>query len=329
LSTQQAEVYEAEGLVLLTDPRTNGTTATELSIFWNPTRYLENQVAVMTSPNVTNRAAEILGDPYTGEDVADAITVRSENNIDALTVTALSNDPDAPIPITNAVVTAYGQVVSEEVLTNAEDTVAGLQESRAALATRLEVLDDQVAENPDSSVLQAELQSTRAALVDVDERINSITTNALLYGSGIQLYVAPQPPAIQVAPRPARNAAIAFVLASLAAGAFAWWRAEQDQRADNKDVPARILDAPMLASVPGLTASPRHGHPAPTITHPDSAAAEAYHFALSSLSFVLDQKGHRTCGHHVGRARRWQDRDRPQPRDRRHEGRASAAPHRR
>jgi Mrp family chromosome partitioning ATPase/capsular polysaccharide biosynthesis protein len=293
LSTQQSEVYEAEGLVLLTDPRTNGTTATELSIFWNPTRYLENQVAVMTSPNVTNRAAEILGDPYTGEDVADAITVRSENNIDALTVTALSNDPDAPIPITNAVVTAYGQVVSEEVLTNAEDTVAGLQESRAALATRLEVLDDQVAVNPDSSVLQAELQSTRAALVDVDERINSITTNALLYGSGIQLYVAPQPPAFQVAPRPARNAAIAFVLASLAAGAFAWWRAEQDQRADNKDVPARILDAPMLASVPDFGMS-KAWAPAPTITNPDSAAAEAYHFALSSLSFVLDQKGHRT-----------------------------------
>ena len=99
-------MYEAEGLVLLTDPRTNGTTATELSIFWNPTRYLENQVAVMTSPNVTARAAEILGEPYTSDDVADAVAVRSENNIDALSVTATSNDASQPIPITNAVVQA-------------------------------------------------------------------------------------------------------------------------------------------------------------------------------------------------------------------------------
>ena len=112
--------------MLLTDPRTNGTTATELSIFWNPTRYLENQVAVMTSPNVTTRAAEILGEPYTSDDVADAVTVRSENNIDALSVTATSNDASQPIPITNAVVQAYGEVVSEEVIKNAEDTVSNL-----------------------------------------------------------------------------------------------------------------------------------------------------------------------------------------------------------
>ena len=98
----------------------------------------------------------------------------------------------------------------------------------------------------------------------------------------------PQPPADQIAPRPARNAAIAFVLAALAAGAFAWWRAEQDQRADTKDVPASVLDAPLLAAVPDF-ATAKAWAPAPTITNPDSAASEAYHFALSSLSFMMEQ----------------------------------------
>jgi len=282
-------VYEAEGLVLLTDPRTNGTTATELSIFWNPTRYLENQVAVMTSPNVTDRAAEILGSPWTGDDVAESIDVRSENDIDALTVSAQSNVRSEPIPVVDAVVEAYGEVVSEEVIKNADDTVAGLQVSKDALTSELEDIDQQLSEDPDNAALQAALQSTREALLDVSERINSIQTNALLYGTGIQLYVAPKPPAIQVAPSPMRTAAIAFVLAALAAGAYAWWRAENDQRADTKDAPAGVLDAPLLATVPDFS-SAHAWAPAPTVTHPESSAAEAYHFAVSSLAFVMNQR---------------------------------------
>jgi tyrosine-protein kinase Etk/Wzc len=80
------------------------------------------------------------------------------------------------------------------------------------------------------------------------------------------------------------------VLGTLAAGAFAWWKAEQDQRADSKDKPAHILDAPLLAVIPEFE-SVKAWAPAPTITHVDSPAAEAFHFALSSLSFVLDQIG--------------------------------------
>jgi len=78
------------------------------------------------------------------------------------------------------------------------------------------------------------------------------------------------------------------VLGALAAGAFAWWRAEQDQRADSKDIPADILDAPLLAVVPEFE-SVGAWAPAPTVTHVESAAAESFHFALSSLTFVLEQ----------------------------------------
>ena len=49
---------------------------------------------------------------------------------------------------------------------------------------------------------------------------------------------------------PLRNAAIAMVLGVIAAGAWAWWRSENDQRADDRNTPAAILDAPLLAVVP-------------------------------------------------------------------------------
>ena len=189
---------------------------------------------------------------------------------------------------------AYGEVVSEEVIKNAEDTVSNLQLSKDALTvTARRPRRRSWRRTPTTRRSRREVQSTREALIDVSERINSITTNALLYGTGIQLYVPPQPPAYQIAPRPASNAAIAFVLASLAAGAFAWWRAEQDQRADTKDVPARILDAPLLAAIPEFGLA-KAWAPAPTITNPESPASEAYHFAMSSLSFVLEQTGGRS-----------------------------------
>lgn len=293
LSAQSPAVYRAEGLVLLTDPRTGNSAATELSLFWNPTRYLSNQAEVMRSPIVLDRAAESLGGDITAEDLADDVSVSPATDVDALNVDATAGDTQSPVDMVNAVVEAYGEVTSEEVLRTAEVTTASLESTKAQLQARLVELDALIAENPDDSALDAERQSTRESLIDVDTRIKDIETQALLYGTGIQLYIDPQPPAAQIAPTPARNAAIAFVLAALAAGAFAWWRAEQDQRADSKDVAARVLDAPLLASVPDFSLA-KAWAPAPTVTNPDSSAAEAFHFALSSLSFVLEERGGRS-----------------------------------
>jgi hypothetical protein len=175
---------------------------------WNPNRYLRNQEAVMQSPAVMDRAAQLLGEPYTADDVAESISVRAESDLDALTVSATSEDPIEPVDMVNATVQAYGEIISEQVLENAENTTAGLETSKALLTIQLEELDQQVAENPDDSALQGEQKSAKDALIDVDSRIRSITTNALLYGTGVQLYIDPQPPALQIAPRPARNAAI-------------------------------------------------------------------------------------------------------------------------
>jgi capsular exopolysaccharide synthesis family protein len=96
-----------------------------------------------------------------------------------------------------------------------------------------------------------------------------------------------------VQPRPVRNAAIALVLGVIAAGAWAWWRSEQDLRADDRNTPAAILDAPLLAVVPEYADVGANG-PNPADAHPESGAAEAYHFAVSSLSFALEQIGGKT-----------------------------------
>jgi capsular polysaccharide biosynthesis protein len=290
LSSLQTPLYQSSGTILLSDPRSTGDLASELSVFFDPGRYVRNQSAVIESPVVAERASDILGGTPSADDIVGAISAEPEQDLDAITITAMGTDPIETTSVVTAVVEGYGDLISEGVQTVAKESVQQLEIAKTSLTERIGELDELVAENPDDSALSAEQRAAVDQLYDVDSQIKSIGTSALLYGSGIQLYVQPDGPGGKMSPRPLRNAAIAFVLGALAAGAFAWWKAEQDQRADTKDKPADILDAPLLAVIPEFE-SVKAWAPAPTITHMDSTAAEAFHFALSSLSFVLDQIG--------------------------------------
>jgi tyrosine-protein kinase Etk/Wzc len=288
LSSLQTPLYQSSGTILLSDPRSTGDLASELSVFFDPGRYVRNQSAVIESPVVAERASEILRGTPSAEDIVGAISAEPEQDLDAITITAIGTNPAETTAIVTAVVTGYGDLISEGVQAVAKESIEQLEIAKAGLTERVEELDVLVAANPDDSALAAEQRATVDQLYDVDSQIKSLGISALLYGSGIQLYVAPDGPGFKISPRPLRNAAIAFVLGALAAGAFAWWKAEQDQRADTKDVPAEVLGAPLLAVIPEFE-SVKAFAPAPTITHVDSPASEAFHFALSSLSFILEQ----------------------------------------
>jgi len=291
LSSLQAPTYQSTGILLLQDPRIGGDLNNDFAIFIDPTRYIRNQSTVILSPVVTDRAYEIMADKgYPNAKAETTVVAEPETTLDAMSIRSTGAPGEQTTAMVDSLVEAYTGVVSEQVQNIADTETATLQTARAELTVEIEDLDAQVAADPLDSALQSGLASAVAELRSIDDRIKDLNTQSLLFGTGIQLYVGPEGPGGQTAPQPARNAAIALVLGALAAGAFAWWRAEQDQRADNKDVAAEILDAPLLAFVTEFE-SVRAWAPAPTVTHPESRAAESYHFALSSLTFVLDQIG--------------------------------------
>ena len=53
VSMLQDKLYEAEGQLLLNDPRTSGGIAAEIGIVLDPNRYVRNQAEVMESPQVS------------------------------------------------------------------------------------------------------------------------------------------------------------------------------------------------------------------------------------------------------------------------------------
>ena len=294
LSSLQAPVYQSQGVLLLQDPRI-GSDLNNFTAFIDPTRYIRNQSTVIQSPGVTSRAYELMAEKgWPNAEAETTIAAEPETTLDAMSIISTGAPGAQTSDMVDSLVEAYTAVLTEQIQNVAGEEIATLQSARTELTTEIAALDAAVAEDPTNSTLQSELASAVDELRSIDDRIKDLNTQSLLFGTGIQLYVGPEGPGDQIAPTPARNAAIALILGALAAGAFAWWRAEQDQRADNKDVAAGILNAPLLAVVPEFEAV-KAWPPAPTVTHPDSRAAESYHFALSSLTFVLEQIG----GHSV------------------------------
>ncbi len=288
VSTMQSTVYEAQGELLLNDPRTSGGVAEEIGIVLDPSRYVRNQAQVMESPQVATRASEILDGTLTFNEVQTSVSATPARDLDVLTINGSQPTANAAVALVDAVVQAYEEIVEEGITSKVDDSIATLAQSKIEIEVKIAGIDAQLADDPDNISLEAQRTAAITQLVALDTRIEQLATNAALYGSGVQLYVAPEVPGGPVQPKPIRNAAIAMVLGLIAAGAWAWWRSEQDQRADDRNIPARILDAPLLATVPEYGDVDATG-PNPTVTSPDSGAAEAYHFAVSSLGFALEE----------------------------------------
>jgi succinoglycan biosynthesis transport protein ExoP len=142
-------------------------------------------------------------------------------------------------------------------------------------------------EDPDDPVLMAQQTAAVDQLIALDHRIDQMSTSVALYGSGVQVYVEPVTPQSPIQPKPMRNTVIAFAAGALAASLWAWWQADSNRVAKDRNDPATVLHAPLLAAIPDFRMDRTSG-PAPTISHPASAATVSYEFALSSIEFALD-----------------------------------------
>lgn len=284
----QPTLYRATGQVLLNDPRSSDGAAADLGLYIDPGRYVRNRAEIFESPQVAMRASDILGGSVAAQEIMDDVSASASADIDSVEVTGTRPTASESVEVVNAVVQAYGEIVEEGIAAEVNNTIATLEQSKSDINAKIAGFDAQLGSDPENAAASAQRNAALAQLVTINTRIEQLSTNAALYGSGIQLYVPPEMPTDPVQPLPIRNASIALVFGLVASGAWAWWRSDRDQRSDDRNTPARILDAPLLAVVPEFRDVGATG-PTPTISDPGSGAAEAYHFAVSSLGFALEQ----------------------------------------
>lgn len=291
LSQLQPTRYTASSELLLSNPNRPGALSEEVS-FVDPQRNLENQAQRMTSGAVLSRAAADLGESLTVEALRGSVQVEASPQIDVLIVSATAADPALAAEIANAVVRAYEAVVRRDIQDAAEEAVAELEEAVAQTQRRLEAIEERLEDEPDSTVLRGQADGLIRQIGTLEARIEQITVNASLRGSGVEYVEQAVPPRGPSHPRPRRNAAAGGVLGIAVAVAGAWLLEGRRRSADDVQDAAAVLRAPLLGTVPDFRDVGVSGD-LPVLTDPRSAAAEAYHLVVLSIQASLPDDGGR------------------------------------
>lgn len=292
-SASRAPQYEASARMFLTDPRNAGVFGDENRVFAEAERYVPQQAELVSSEDVLTRASELLDGRLTVEELRSAVSASAEAEFDVVAVTATDGSAQGAAEIADAAATAYRQISEEATLSDAETAVEELQQVRAGLEERIEELEAQlpppsVLANRDP-VLDNRLDAVTEQLLALEARAQSIQVDASVFGDGVDQLEDASVPEGPVSPQPARDAALAAVLAVALATAFAYWRSGRLERMESGNDAARILRAPLLAEIQEYrtTRSEWLAGRAPA----DPAAAEAYQFVLQSLEYALDEVG--------------------------------------
>ena len=290
LSLTQPTLYEAEGDVLVSDPRSTGGIAEEIGLVLDPSRYVRNQADIMSSSQVAEQASLLLDGALTPREVERSTTVTPAPDRDKLTVKGTQPTADEAVALVDALVAAYEIVVRDSIESRVQLSISTLQTSLAETQARVADLDAELEDDPENAVLEAQRNAAVTQLIALENRIDALATSAALYGSGVQVYVPPDEPQSPVQPKPLRNAAIAAVLGFAAAATLAWWRGDRKTHVDDRGEPAAILGAPLLGVVTDFGMA-KVRTPLPAAFEPTSQSAEAFQFVASFVRFALDRTG--------------------------------------
>jgi capsular polysaccharide biosynthesis protein len=278
--------YQAEAALILSDPGRPSVLGGGGASLSSSDRQvnLARQVDIMTSSVVLGRAVRLLGRKQSPRNVRDDLNVQPSTDMASISIVATGADPGSAAALANAVGTAYEQVTAERAAQDGKRAVASLKKIR----DRLQAEFDASPKLPDGR-LTLRQQQLAGQITDLQQREQDITLQAEVFASGVELFERAERPDSPTQPRPKLTALLGALLGLLAAGAWAWWAAARDQRAEGRGDPARILGAPLLGEVPRLRA-PQVAAGQPVTSPPpvlDPTVADSYHFVVASLEHEL------------------------------------------
>jgi Mrp family chromosome partitioning ATPase/capsular polysaccharide biosynthesis protein len=204
----------------------NTTTTSDTTADTDPRRLATN-VALLTTPDVLDAAARRLPGE-TGVSLRDKVTSTAATDADVITVTASDDSADAAAADANAVARAFLE-------RRAANERAAVLRTRAALTAQLAA----VGRGPSASAQAADIRTRLSGLV-VDE------ANA---GNDLQLAQAAEPPSGPYAPRPLRNAVLAFLASLVVAALAVLLRDRLRPQARGEGEIARASGVPMIANL--------------------------------------------------------------------------------
>jgi succinoglycan biosynthesis transport protein ExoP len=130
-----------------------------------PDRYLEAQLTIITSNDTATKAAELLGNGMTPDEVRASVSATQQGLTDIIQIRAVDADPQVASNVSQAVADAFIELRRLSTIESLERASLEVQTKLDALEAQIVALDQQIADTPDSSSDETALNSQRDAAV--------------------------------------------------------------------------------------------------------------------------------------------------------------------
>jgi capsular exopolysaccharide synthesis family protein len=275
-SVLQAKQYEATAQVLIERQASDQVFENGSPVF-DPKRDIQTEVSVLNSAAVQRAARDRIGH-------APDVTISSDETSNVIGVTASAPSPARAVSDANQ----YAQTYVDY---RRKHAVSDLAEASRQVQSRIDQLDQRLAQLPPSSSERSALDDQRSYLAQQLSRLQ-VSAN-LSNAGGASLIAKAEPPSAPVSTNMLRNALLGSVLGLLVGSALAFLLEYFEDGVRDR---ARLEGAfdgrvPVLAEIPLVQSWKKTTNGAVTSAlEPWSPASEAFRALRTSVSFVSDRR---------------------------------------
>ncbi|MCL4079021.1 polysaccharide biosynthesis tyrosine autokinase [Coriobacteriia bacterium Es71-Z0120] len=280
-------VYEGTAKVLISEKDAGAALLGQVfSEFSQPERGLQTQVQLMQIRPLLENTIRKLGLKMTPEELLKNVEIKGVGQTNIVEITAKSRKAETAADIANTLAdefVAWSKDYKRESIRAAADEVERRLES-----AKQEILDlgREIQEKGKSDELATELSIAINSYTDLAGRLEELRIQEQLEpGSGRVVspaVVAAEP----VEPRPVRNGVLGLAVGLIFGLGMAFLYEYLDDTVKSTEQVEEILGAPVLGIIPAEKIEKDEKRRLTLVTHPGTAAAEAYRVLRNSLDFV-------------------------------------------
>lgn len=282
LTALQDPVYQSSGDVLVDTSSRDTLFGSGSGTYVDPDRKIQNQISVLQSREVYDRARTMLGITAFPPGPSGA----ASNVNDLVRVSVRSSEPAFAAQLVDTYMAAFAEVAKERAVSSLDAAAAELQTTVEQLQTQIDAIDDAMAETDTDDDTRRE--ADRRVLIDQQagfkQTLSQIQVDAALETGGVQIVRPAFVPIDPVEPNPTRTAMLAAVVGLLLGLGAAFLLDYLDDSISGPDDLTKLgRDLPVLAIVPS-DASPDH-RPI-SMSRPDAHSVESYRTLRTNVQFL-------------------------------------------
>lgn len=297
----QTPMYRGEARVLVQPQLSAGSSPGYLAIDPDTESELiaSEPVAAMVSEELglESTAGTLLGGVEVDRASQIARTTTTSGNV-VLSVAYVSEDPELAANVANSFADNYLEYRAERSLQQLEAELQPLEERVETTSRQISVLSDRIQEAGSDSALITALETQRNILVTrlgvLQQELDELeATRAARRDAGIVIERADTPTSPS-SPNHVQNALLGTFLGVALGVGLAFLRERLDDRLRGRPDLERILDAPVLATIPRFANRRAVSTDVIALSDPRSVATEAYRSLRTNLQFMTAQRGVRS-----------------------------------